>query len=99
MALNLKDCPPSLRAAIEAQLLKEGRHLPTTIIRYAMAYQVAGEWRVGPETEDLELIQRLVGRMQTQTGRTAYLAAKGTPSAVVVKLTRVTQPMASKGAP
>ena len=96
MALNLKDCPPALRAAIEAQLLNEGRHLPQTIVRYAMAYQLGGEWRVGPETENLALVQKQVARMQTRTGPSAYMAVKGTPTAVVVKLTRVTQPMGAK---
>lgn len=98
MALKLSDCPPSLHAAIMRQLEKEGRNLPTTIVRYAMAYQVAGEWRVGPETENLKLIQKQVAQMQTRSGSAAYMASKGTPTAVVVKLTRVTQPMISKGA-
>jgi hypothetical protein len=56
MALKLSDCPPSLHAAILAQLEKEGRHLPTTTVHYAMAYQIGGTWRVGPETENLVLI-------------------------------------------
>lgn len=98
MAIKLEDCSPSLKAAILRQLEKEGRGLPQTIIRYAMAYQVCGEWRVGPETENLKLIQRQVSRMQNQSGRSAFLASTGKPTAVVVKLTRVTQPMNSKGA-
>lgn len=97
MALKLSDCPPSLHAAILAQLEKEGRQLPTTTVHYAMAHQIGGKWRVGPETENLDLIKKQVSRMQTQSGRAAYLCSIGQPTAVVIKLTRTTQPTAAKG--
>lgn len=88
MALKLSECPPSLHAAIMRQLEREGRHLPTTIIRYAMAYRVAGQWQVGPETESYKLIAQQVIRMQNLNARAAYETAKGNPPAVMLKLTR-----------
>ena len=96
MAIKLEDCSPSLKAAILRQLEKEGRGLPQTIIRYAVAHYQFGEWKIGPETEDLKLCQRLAGQAQRRSGASAYMAAKGTPTAVVVKLTR-TATLTSQG--
>lgn len=91
MAIKLSDCPPALHAAIMAQLEKEGRNLPKEpIIKYAVANYVWQTkcWRVGPETSNLKLVQRLVSRLQLQSPRSAYMAANGTPLAVVLQLTR-----------
>lgn len=96
MAIKLEDCPPSLHAAIMAQLEREGRGLPQTIVRYALAYQVCGEWRVGPETENRKLILQQVSRLQCQTGRTAFLASTGKATALCLKITRVTEPLTLK---
>ena len=75
------------------QLEREGRGLPITIVRYAMAYQVCGEWRVGPETENEDLILKQVSAFQNRSGRTAFLTLGKNPPAVCVKITRTTQPM------
>jgi hypothetical protein len=91
MALKLSDCPPSLHRAIMAQLEKEGRQFPKApIIKYAVANYIwqTDRWQVGPETSNLKLVQRLVSRLQLQSPRGAYMAAKGTPLAVVIQLTR-----------
>jgi hypothetical protein len=96
MAIKLSECSPSLHAAIMAQLKKEGRHLPQTIIRYCLGYTICGKWQFGPETENLALVSKQAAKMQQATGRSAYLTSIGKPPAVVVKLTRVTQPMESK---
>lgn len=90
MAIKLNDCPPALHAAIMAQLEKEGRMLPTTTVSYAMATQHGGKWTVGPETTNLKLVKQLVSRLQLQTPISAMMAAKGTPTAVVLELTRTT---------
>lgn len=87
MAIKLTDCPPSLHAAIMAQLAKEGRKLPTITIAYAVATVADGEWTIGPETSNLKLVQGIVSKLQLRSGRSAYLASIGHPTAVVVKLT------------
>lgn len=96
MAIKLDDCPPHLRAAIMRQLEKEGRGLPQTIVRYALAYQVCGKWVVGPETEDRKLIAKQAASFQTRSGKTAFQTLSGDPPAVVVKITRTTQPLGYK---
>jgi hypothetical protein len=93
MAIKLDDCPPSLKAAIMRQLEKEGRGLPITIVRYAMAYQVFGEWKVGPETENKALVLKQVSAFQNRSGRNAFLTMGKNPPAVCVKITRTTQPL------
>lgn len=87
MAIKLTDCPPSLHAAIMAQLEREGRNLPTITIAYAVATVADGKWTVGPETQNLKLVQGIVSKLQLRSGRSAYLASIGQPTAVVVKLT------------
>ena len=87
MAIHLDDCPPALRAAIEAQLAKEGRGLPVTTITYALATYTDGAWAIGPSTKNLKLVQGIAQRLQLRTGNTARQAAAGQPTAVVVKLT------------
>ena len=85
------DSPPSLYAAIMAQLEREGRQLPTVTVKYAVASQLPnGKWTVGPETINLKLVKQLVSRLQLQTPISAMMAAKGTPTAVVLELTRTT---------
>lgn len=95
MAIRLEDCPPALHAAIMAQLAREGRLLPVTTVKYAVAHYIwqTKKWQVGPECENLKLVQRLVSRLQLQSGSSANMAAKGTPTAVVVRLTRTTPPL------
>lgn len=91
MAIKLSDCPPSLHAAIMRQLEKEGRDLPKApVIKYAVANYIwqTNRWQVGPECSNLKLVQRMVSRLQLQSPRSAYMAAKGTPLAVVLQLTR-----------
>lgn len=92
MAIHLNDCPPALRAAIEAQLAKEARMLPTTTIRYAVATYTDGAWTIGPPTQNLRLVQGIVSRLQLRTGHAARQAAAGQPTAVVVKLTTTKPP-------
>lgn len=90
MGLKLSECPPHLQAAILAQLAKEGRHLPTVATMYAVATFRNHKWTVGPETENLRLVSKIVAKLQVQNGHTAYQAMIGNPLAVVVRLTRTT---------
>ena len=73
-----------------AQLAKEGRAFPAApVVKYAVAHQTAdGKWKVGPETENLKLVTKLVSGLQLQSARSAYRASIGQPTAVVLKITR-----------
>jgi hypothetical protein len=93
VAIKLSDCPPALHAAIMAQLEKEGRALPQTIVRYALAYRVWKDWCVGPETENLKLVTKQALKLQTISGKAAAETLAGNPPAVVVKITRTTEPL------
>jgi hypothetical protein len=66
-----------------------------TTITYAVAHYVwqTKEWKVGPECSNLKLVQRLASKLQLRSGASAHMAAKGTPTAVVVSLTRTTPPV------
>lgn len=99
MAIKLADCPPALHAAIMKQLEAEGRLLPVTTVKYAVATQMGGKWKVGPETENQKLVCGIVGKLQTQTPLAAHRAAQGNPTAVVVRLTRTTAPLGPLKAP
>ena len=92
MAIKLSDCPPHLYNAIMAQLEREGRLLPVTTVKYAVAHYVwqTKEWNVGPETSNLKLVQQLVSRLQLRSGASATTAMNGNPTAVVLQLTRTT---------
>ena len=78
------------------QLEKEGRGLPQTIVRYALAYQVCGKWVVGPETENQKLLMKQAASFQNKSGKTAFQTMSGNPPAIVLKITRTTQPLGYK---
>ncbi len=92
MAIRLEDCPPALHAAIIEQLAREGRLLPVTTVKYAVAHYVwqTKEWKVGPETSNLRLVRQLVTRQLLRTGASAHMAEKGQPTVVAIQLTRTT---------
>lgn len=90
MSIKLSDCPPQLRAAILKQLAVEGRLQPKETYTYAVAQMVAGEWRVGPDSDNKALMAKLVRQLQNATKHSVYLTSKGQPNAVMLKFTWVT---------
>lgn len=90
MGIKLSDCPPQLRAAILKQLAAEGRLQPKETYTYAVAQMVAGEWRVGPDSDNKALVAKLVRQLQNATRHSVYLTSKGQPNAVMIKFTWVT---------
>lgn len=92
MAIKLSDCPPALYDAIMRQLEREGKMLPVTTIKYAVAHYVwqTKEWKVGPETSNLKLVNKMVTNQLLRTGASAHMAELGMPMAVAIQLTRTT---------
>ena len=91
MGIKLSDCPPQLREAILKQLAAEGRLHPKETYTYAVAQRVAGEWRVGPDSDNKALVGKLVRQLQHATKHSVYLTSRGQPNAVMIKFTWVTQ--------
>lgn len=83
MALRLQDCPPELRAKIEAQLAKEDKQKPPKL--YAMATFLNGKWTIGPLTTNKVLVDKLVARFNISTTAHAYQTFLSRPPAVTVE--------------
>lgn len=80
MTIHLKDCPPALRAKIEAALALEPKQW------YAMATFLKGEWDVGPLTTDKVLVEKLVGAFNLSSPIQCYQTRIGKPPAVTVQV-------------
>lgn len=83
MALNLKDCPPALRAKLEAAIEEQ---YPTAAKFYAMATFLKGQWTIGPMTDDKALVEKLVANFNVSTPAHCQLTLNGKPPAVTVQI-------------
>lgn len=81
MTLHLKDCPPALRAKIEAALGK----LPPEP-NFAMATFLKGEWRIGPITTNEILVLKLVRQFNLSSPANASQTVRGMPPAVCIRI-------------
>ena len=79
MAIRLEDCPPALRAKIEAALALEPKQY------FAMATFLQGQWTLGPMTTDRRLIEKLVRNFNMSNPQRALALLRGKPVAVVVE--------------
>ena len=79
MAIHLKDCPPALRAKIEAALALEPKQY------FCMAVFLKGKWTLGPMTTDKQLVTKLANAFNQSTPAHCHQLLMGKPAAVVVE--------------
>lgn len=88
--LKLKDCPPSLHAAILAQLKREDALLPRETkesLSYVLAYKVGGSWDLAPEISSLKLANKLCNRACLGSSIAAVQTTLGNPPCVIIEIT------------
>lgn len=87
MAMNINDCPPHLRDAILAQLAKEDAGKPAApVITYHMATLTNGKWLLGPPSNNMKLVKKLVDRYNLFTAANAYQTSIGNPPCKLVEV-------------
>ena len=93
MAIQYKDCPPSLQAAIDAALARDLlNNPPEQDPLYAILTYVVGVPTYSPASPDKRKMQKIVNFLNLRNGATAYRTKIGAPPAILVQATNQTHP-------